>query len=420
MSTTNWTRIKIKYKEMAVVGFYCFDLWHLILMQLLPNLYAKTIATIGLWLVLLLAVSKYKSIVKGDAIFLLTVNFVMFIFSYFIHPEYGYAMFQMPTWNIYASVFTFSSGIFAYLFFRIETDPSELRTYLKPAAWLCFFWGLLRVRSALSRGGFTRIFENGSVSSGSYDMTVGYRFLFVCIVFLVLAMQEKHKGKKIFDCIMVVVSAILMMVFGSRTAVASLIFFWCMYSLLYQYEGKNVRDLTKRIGFILGLIVGYKVVTNQSILQFIAKIISGLGLGSRMLDTLIQGGVELDLGRNRLYEMVYEMIRENPIMGAGIYADRALGGIYCHQIILEFLLNFGVILGGVFLLIIAYYCMVMLFRCKNSDWKLLFMIFFSMCFIRLNVSSSYWCDTNFWVCVAIVVNYSKELRRGRVGLKNGS
>lgn len=404
--------IRISYVGLAIVFFYCFDLWHLLIMQILPSSVAKKIATVLLWTIYVIAISKNRKLLKKDALIMLILNFLLFIMSYIVHPEYGYAMFEMPTWNIYSSVFTFSSGLFAYVFFRMENDPVKLRRYLKVAAYLTFLWGVLRVRSAIVNGGFTRIFENGTASSGSYDMSVGYRFLFVCIVFLVEFLQEKRKSRKLFDIFMCVISAILMTVFGSRTAVVSLLAFWCLYSLLYQYEGNNIRNLVKRIAVVVGLAMLFMIFTNLTFLQMISGVLQKFGLGSRMLDSLLSGAIELDSGRSRLWTMVYEMIEQHPVFGAGIYADRAQGGIYCHQLLLELFLDFGLIVGTIFVLLILNNVIHMLFRCSNKEWKLLFIMFFSMCFIRLNVSSSFWYDTNFWVCIALVKNYRNSVRYG--------
>lgn len=400
--------IRINYTMLALVAFYCFDLMHLIFMQVLSYSSARIVSTIILWALLLLAASKRKTTIKKDAVVLLALNWILFMFSCLVYPEYRYAIFEMPTWNFYTSVFTFSSGMFAYLFFRMEEDPKKILKYLKTMAYLLFVWALLRIRSAIAQGGFTRIFENGIASSNSYDMSVGYRLLFVCIVFLINAIKEQTPMRKAYYYTIAAVSATLMAVFGSRTALVSLILFWCLYSLLIQYKGQSVREFGRRVVFILALILSFAILTNKSVLNFLVGILNKFGVNSRMLDSLISGGIELDNGRMRLWTMVYGMIIEHPLFGAGIYADRAIGGIYCHQIVLEILLDFGFLMGGLIILGIIYWIVIMLFRCKDQDWKLLFIVFFSLCFIRLNVSSSFWYDTNFWICIAIAVNYKRS------------
>lgn len=402
---------KITYTGIIIVMFYCFDLIHLLLMQITPtNSLAKTIATMFLYVYLLFIMSKKRNIIKIDAVILIFLNGMLFLFSYIFHPEYRYAMFEMPTWNIFSSVFSLSSGMFAYMFFRMESSPSKLRKYLKYSAYLLLFWSLLRIKSSISNGGFTRVFENGVISKNTYDMAVGYRLLFVSIIFMLEAIKKEYRYRKFWFIFLSFVSTILMFVFGSRSAFISLIIFWTLYYFFYKNETNNIKSIIKKISWTIFFLITSSILASEKILVITSNILEKVGLKSRMLNSLIEGNITLDSGRNRLWAMAIEMIQENPILGAGVYADRAKGGIYCHQIILEILLDFGMIFGTMIILYMIIMSTKMLLKCWNKEWKLLFLIFFSLTIIRLNISSSFWYDTNFWICIAIVVNYHKGER----------
>ena len=398
----------ISYQAISIILFYSFDFMYLGLMYILPsNEIAKLCATFILYSFFVLAVLKKPKIFKKDALILIFINVFIFAFNYLIHPEYGYAMFSLPTWNIFNSVFCLSSGMFAYLFFRMENSGDKLLSYLKYMAYILFAWGLVRIMSSLQSGGFSRISSNGNVLNGSYDMSVGYRMLFVSIVFLVEYWRNKG-SKKYFYLIISLTALILMVIFGSRTAFVSFVVFIILYFMFGNYEENKANRFYFKIGIFMLLLLGYLFISNENTLIALSNLLNRYGLNSRMLDTIVTGSVSLDNGRNRIWTTVWKMILEHPIIGNGVYADRYAVGIYCHQILLELWLDFGIVIGTLFVFTLIIGVSRMLFKCHNKNWKLLFIIFFSLTVVRLSVSYSFWYDTNFWICMAIYMNYIEE------------
>lgn len=186
------SKLHINVRSLAFVLFYGFDMLHSVLRQIIyGNQFPKIIATLILYVVLFLSIMK-KNTIKKDSVFLIIGVFILFLLTAIMNPEYRYAMFQLPTWNVYSSVFTFSSGIFAYLFFRMLDDPDLMMDSLRTASYITFMWAVLRIISAMRSGGFQKVFENGKVSTSIYDMSVGYRLLFSSIIFF-LCFKSKRK-----------------------------------------------------------------------------------------------------------------------------------------------------------------------------------------------------------------------------------
>ena len=131
----------------------------------------------------LICVSRNRKRIKADAIILLLLIAMLFIFSYILNPSYRIAILELESWNAIDSVFTFSSGIFAYLFFRSFDDDEQLLKSLKPCAYILLIWALFRINSSITSGGFSRVMQNGILSQNNYDMSTGYRLLFVSLVF---------------------------------------------------------------------------------------------------------------------------------------------------------------------------------------------------------------------------------------------
>ncbi len=404
--------LKINFLDIAFILFYAYDLILYFFIQVFPNYqFSKIISLIILYVVLILGIIREKRALKIDSILLIVGLYLLFLLNSLLYPNYRYAMFELPIWNIYSCVFTFSSSIFAYLFFRLINNPKRMLNNLKKASYLTFLWSCLRIYSAVRNGGFNKAFENGVVSTSTYDMAVGYRLLFSSIIFFIIfcgkLKTDNNKTNKISYLILFVISLVLMIIYGPRSSVASFVLFLVLY-LFFIGSNRTSKNLVRKLFIIIFLFSLYLFFKDKSNLTFIYNALSKFNLNSRILNSLISGSVELDFGRNMMWKNAIKLILMHPLIGNGIYVDRSIYGIYCHQFVLEMLLNFGVVLGLIIIFIFIKNIINMLFLCKNEIWKLIFIVFLSMTLIRLNISSSFWQDTNFWACIAIVVNYHED------------
>lgn len=400
-------RIRVSYIGLALILFYAYDFFYSVIEKGVSNEFiAKVITLLILYTFYLIACLKSPQKVYSAGFIIIIVSALLFFFTYWLYPEYRRAMISMPSWNIWKSVFTFSSGIFACLFFQMFDDPNKLRKYLKYSGYFLFIWSAFRIRTAITRGGFLRSMENGLLSTNTYDMALGYRLLFVSLIFAI----EFQKEKKIIRYLYATISIsafIAMTIYGSRTAVLSFFVFWIL-KVLFCHEASTPKKRIVNIIFILvAFFTIYEVITNEAILLYFYNVISRMGASSRILNTLISGNIALDKGRSIMWSNALQMILEHPIIGNGIYSDRNEFGIYCHQFVLELFLDFGIIIGTIIIIIFAWSTIKILLKCQNQEWKLMFILFFSMIIIRLNFSSSFWSDTNFWACLIIG---SKALR----------
>ena len=100
-------------------------------------------------------------------------------------------------------------------------------------------------------------------------------------------------------------------------------------------------------------------------------------------------------------------IYKKPITGIGIAGDRRiLDGSYVHNFFIELIGNFGLIIGfiisiGIVLLIIRSLIT------KNNEKYELIILWVSLGFVHLIVSSSYLIDVKFWILFGLVLNFSQ-------------
>ena len=130
----------------------------------------------------------------------------------------------------------------------------------------------------------------------------------------------------------------------------------------------------------------------------------------------LTGLEEIATGRADIYEAGLELLNKNPLFGYGImrdryYLSRQLGfsdyqeGITPHNLILEFALQYGVILGIVlfFLLLALYILTFRRIRKKPSAERMFIESVIISSFLQLMVSSSYLESYLFWFGLGICI-----------------
>lgn len=98
---------------------------------------------------------------------------------------------------------------------------------------------------------------------------------------------------------------------------------------------------------------------------------------------------------------------KSPIVGLGLAGDRLLIGGYVHNFFVEVLSHFGVVVGLIVLIMFSFGSLLALLRAKQLNYELL-IIWFSMGFMPLMVSSSYLISLNFWVFLGLLVGLPRN------------
>ena len=93
----------------------------------------------------------------------------------------------------------------------------------------------------------------------------------------------------------------------------------------------------------------------------------------------------------------------NPIVGMGLWGDRViLAGIYCHNIILELYLNWGIVIGSI-LFIYFVYKLVHVYMLSDKNRRNILVKYFMTMVIPLMASGSYLTSYNFGTFIGILV-----------------
>lgn len=253
------------------------------------------------------------------------------------------------------------------------------------------------INSILGILGFLKI-----IDLSIYSMTLGYSLLFSLLIYT----REYLKHKNIRNLTVMIMSFAIIFIVGSRGPLLSFLIFIALYLLI------NRRNISNYLFIFLSFISLVVIASYRNILLLISSVIHMFGIESRTLYLLLQSeGTNLS-GRDELYNIVLQKIFENPITGLGLAGDRLYLGTYSHNIILELLSHFGLIIG----IILFIYILLSIyneFRVKDLEYKNFLLIWFCLGFVPLFVSGSYLEYIPFWIFMGIlnskrIHKYSKK------------
>lgn len=221
----------------------------------------------------------------------------------------------------------------------------------------------------------------------AYNMSYGYALLFPAMFFL-------YKNK-IGYTIVAFILLILIVIIGSR---GPLIPFIGYYVWLHFFKGKKSERI-KVLLLIIGIIL---------LFPLIILLLSFFEINSRTIYFIVEGYMDSTSGRESITDIIWQKILNQPLCGYGIFADRVfMNGSYCHNIILELFLNFGLFVPiTIFMILLPY--VFNLWRnlvYPNQDFFILLAL---ASIFPLLLSSSYLIDFRIAMFLGFIYKFRKE------------
>lgn len=329
---------------------------------------------------------------------ILTYSIAIFIFllQYIIFPEN-----QQYLNELIFPIFCMSLPVFIYC--SSLQDWSILKQIMKKASMIvCVFGALLGVQIFI-----------GAASVGDYSMAFSYYMLLPSIIFID-ELLEKFSLKAL---IIAMISIAIILAIGARGTILCIL----VFVLLKLMKSNSTFKLSKTRIFFYMVFFGITIVSLinfQRLLLSIYNFFLMLGINSRSLLSFLSNDLKLS-GRDRIYEKMITEISNHPFLGIGIAGDRrVLEGTYAHNILLEVLVNFGVVVGSI-LFITLLICMIRLLFMRDLQIYNMMIIWISLGFVSLFVSGSYLTDVQFWILLGLMMNKFSATRKRKVNLDDG-
>lgn len=218
------------------------------------------------------------------------------------------------------------------------------------------------------------------------NMSTGY-LLAPLAIWLLL---NYYLGKGRIFLYVAIPQILLITLFSSRGCGLSIFVAWVIFITYRNYYKGNNSGKILRNYCVFGLAAYFLFMISENFI--IANHL--VGDDSSFIGRVIYGGANKSSGRDLIWLEAVRIISENPLTGIGMGMDRdylgylSTGG-YVHNLILEVLMNFGIIFGTI---VLTLYMIPIIKLLKNSKDIVVVMTIWSliaMYIVRLFVSGSY-------------------------------
>ena len=338
-------------------------------------------------------------------VFILIYMFVLIslFFTLLLKPEMNDFYFR-ENYGI-DKVFRPDGAIFAFLLFSMLDDPDDIFETLLDSAYVLLLYQIVVVLlPVLIRGYWIDISPGGSEMHIRYSLSFGYEMCYLLIIFLIAGMKKHNK----LHYMIALLCFVLMLSYGGRGSFFIILLFTSL--MLIFAQKKNEIFTTKRviIGTIILFITAIIYFNFDKILLEMSKILSSKNIDSRNIEKLIDGSFSEANGRDVIWRVVINAIKNGGLFGYGFFGDRPfvypyhVAG-YSHNIFLELLISFGLI-GVLVIIYILRDIVKMLIFCKDKQWKILYIILMSVS-CKLLISFSLWYVWQFWAAAGIAFKY---------------
>lgn len=225
---------------------------------------------------------------------------------------------------------------------------------------------------------------SGGFEFDGYNMAFSYG----CLLPMISLYRKKQKISLLASFLLFLV----VIAIGSRGAAAV---FLCY--LLVDIIQNNRRMVFFLLG---GMIIGIVCLSSFS------EWLDSIGIHSRTLMLLAEDAGH-DSGRGELYAMFLQIMQEHPL-GLGLFGDRIfLSGLYCHNIFLEMLVNWGY-MGAIILWLIMIVKLWQIYTYSSHVNRNRIICYTLVLIAPLMVSSSYLINYNFGIYCGLLYLISKE------------
>lgn len=250
---------------------------------------------------------------------------------------------------------------------------------------------------------FLLLRSSGAVfNEGNYSMGFGY----ACALPTIFLLKNFIETRKVYDLAGVTVMLFTIFTFGSRGPLLSIAVFFALFGSRYLITRKEYGLLAFVILLLIPICMFYK-----DMLAGLAVILAQNGIESRTLELFLREEMYTS-GRDALYASLIDIILKDPLSIRGICSEWLVVGVYAHNLALELIYQFGVIVGGTLVLIILGCAISTFFFTPMNEDGYLEIIFACMSLTHLMFSSSLWTNYIFWAWIAVF------LRRKTLNARN--
>lgn len=250
--------------------------------------------------------------------------------------------------------------------------------------------------SAISFLTLTLGIVNGGIK-GDYSMSLGYALLYPTLLLLYKSLEKK----RFIDIFLFLVNVFVIVSYGSRGQILCIGIFFIIHIIVGNGKVTPKRMFT----FFTLILIGVTVLVNlEGLLKLLISILGQFGIYSRSLGYFLERAHYT--GREVVWASALSRINERPLLGWTVGVDTSMEGFYPHNLFLEFLLHYGILIGGICSLYIVITVLLNVFIYKEHDK--LTLITFCYGFIPLMLTSEYLLWPSFWAFLGLCIGRNRR------------
>lgn len=324
---------------------------------------------------------------------ILTYIFIAFLLflSPIIHPDTQ----EFFNENYISFIFTVSPYVFVGILIDYVRDWRLLRFVARMGVLVQLFWQICLLVGLVQT-------DLASDESLGEQMQTAYQLLFPIFILIISISIESTK----IDVMLLIIGILMLTFMGTRGPIVVFMFFVVGYLLFFK-QYKSYAILKKILIIMLFALVYYYL---KYILLFLLGLAVYLGFSTRVFDSIINeeiANINSSSGRDTFYGNILSAIKEDSVgFGYGWGGDRLFtpDGKYAHNFELEVLCQFGIIGGGLLLLIIALYIFKSYKVSKSNSTVNFWYVMFSLGIIALQFSNTYIQYPIFFVYIGYLIS----------------
>lgn len=381
LRTFNYDDKRISIALMSSFVILTIQYLILIYFNLLESSIGSNIQLLSKGLVGIIYIYAFPSTLKRSRIRFIVVNFIA-LFAFLIH----FVIFPANRDHIVDLLFPFFFMCLPTFVYTLSIQNFAIfEEAMRKSSYIVFITGLLLGVLIFSR----------KASVGSYSMSLSYYMLLPALLFLDKLM-ERFSLKTFIPLIL---SLLIILSLGSRGAILCILVF-IFFKFFSPYFKKSYKKIIIRVALLMiGFII---LIFLDNIIESLYNFLLSFGINSRTLILFLEDGVHLS-GRDTIYKNTIAEILKSPLIGIGIAGDRRITDGYAHNFFIEMIGGFGLIIGSIICISIIFLVIKSLLTKDKEKYDLTIM-WLSLGFVHLMVSSSYLIDIKFWILMGLLMN----------------
>lgn len=299
---------------------------------------------------------------RGGDIFVMLFVILAIVFTWLIYPD-NIEKYMFGEKQFWATVFPLFRFFIVGLFLIPKDETLDLM-------------GKVSCIAVLVEAYFVLYYLRGSDLQNQDDMSRAYFML----LNVMLVINYAFDRRTLVGIVISVVGMVLLLSMGTRGPIMIVLAF--IAAKIFQMSTSKGRR-----GVIVAVVLVLMWFVNSPYWDFflllLQNVLSSLGMSTRVIDFTIQGETLTYYSeRDEIAQLVISKIKERPIEGWGVYGEWQFVGWSAHNMFLEILDHYGVILGGLIILWMVYIAIKAFFIAKSVPARGLVLLLVCFVFVR--------------------------------------